>query len=172
MAVGEIGGLAEDRRDAALFIPTQDAIVGNVAAQQQAQVAEPHGTLGPAQPGRESLDARELQAILLEARIEHFDRGIGITGRGRPTRIGGIDAHGLRHSWRWGCICGILPRLTKVNGTENRMQRAMLLALALALSAPASAQDAKAWLEAQGLAATETQAYQDLEIVIAHPKDA
>jgi hypothetical protein len=47
----------------------------------------------------------------------------------------------------------------------------MLLALALALSAPVSAQDAKAWLEAQGLAATEIQAYQDLEIVIAHPKD-
>jgi hypothetical protein len=51
------------------------------------------------------------------------------------------------------------------------MHRAMLLGLALALAAPAQAQDAKAWLEAQGLAADETQVFQDLEIVVAHPKD-
>jgi hypothetical protein len=51
------------------------------------------------------------------------------------------------------------------------MHRAIPLVLALALPLGAQAQDAKAWLEAHGLAAVESQAFQDLEIVIAQPTD-
>ena len=43
---------------------------------------------------------------------------------------------------------------------------------ALVSSAPASAQDAKAWLESQGLDAADTKAYQEYEAVVARVKGA
>ena len=52
------------------------------------------------------------------------------------------------------------------------MFRMMLLALGLAAAHPSGEQDAAAWLEAQGLEATETKAFQDLEIVVARVKGA
>ncbi|HYC35333.1 MAG TPA: hypothetical protein VEC19_02845 [Usitatibacter sp.] len=53
------------------------------------------------------------------------------------------------------------------------MVRAMLLAAALAAALPAAAQDAKAWLESQGLeAAAEVKPFQDLEIAVAKVKGA
>lgn len=52
------------------------------------------------------------------------------------------------------------------------MHRAVLLALGIAVAPHALAQDAKAWLEAQGLAAAELKSFQDLEIAVAYPKDA
>ena len=45
------------------------------------------------------------------------------------------------------------------------MFRMMLLALGLAAVFPVSAQNAAAWLEAQGLEAAEPKTFQDLEIV-------
>jgi hypothetical protein len=48
----------------------------------------------------------------------------------------------------------------------------MILALALAAALPSSAQDAKAWLESQGLDALDTREVQDLEIVVARLKGA
>ena len=48
----------------------------------------------------------------------------------------------------------------------------MILALALAAALPSSAQDAKAWLESQGLDALDTKTVQDLEIVVARLKGA
>ena len=51
------------------------------------------------------------------------------------------------------------------------MQRALLLGCALALSPPSGAQDTKSWLESQGLAAADTKSFQDLDVVIAYPRD-
>jgi hypothetical protein len=51
------------------------------------------------------------------------------------------------------------------------MQRAALLAVVLA-ALPASAQDAKAWLESQNLEAADTKAFQDMEVVVARVKGA
>jgi hypothetical protein len=48
----------------------------------------------------------------------------------------------------------------------------LILALALAAALPSSAQDAKAWLESQGLDAIDTKEVQDLEIVVARLKGA
>jgi hypothetical protein len=50
--------------------------------------------------------------------------------------------------------------------------RQALLALGLAVALQANAQDAKSWLDAQGLEATDTKAFQDYEIVVARVKGA
>lgn len=52
------------------------------------------------------------------------------------------------------------------------MFRMMLLSLALAAAFPGHAQNAAAWLEAQGLEAADTKTFQDLEIVVARVKGA
>jgi hypothetical protein len=48
----------------------------------------------------------------------------------------------------------------------------MLFAIALAFALPCNAQDAKTWLDAQGLDALDTKTFQDLEIVVARLKGA
>jgi hypothetical protein len=50
--------------------------------------------------------------------------------------------------------------------------RPMLLALGVAVALQANAQDANAWLEAQGLEAADTRTYEDYEIVVARVKGA
>jgi hypothetical protein len=50
--------------------------------------------------------------------------------------------------------------------------RPMLLALGVAVALQANAQDANAWLEAQGLEAADTKTYEDYEIVVARVKGA
>lgn len=52
------------------------------------------------------------------------------------------------------------------------MFRSLALACALGAASHAAAQDANAWLESQGLAATHAQAFQDLDIVVARLKAA
>ena len=52
------------------------------------------------------------------------------------------------------------------------MIRVTLLALGLAAAFPSGAQNAAAWLEAQGLEAADTKVFQDLEIVVARVKGA
>jgi len=47
-----------------------------------------------------------------------------------------------------------------------------LFAIALAFAFPCNAQDAKAWLESQGLEALDTKTFQDLEVVVARLKGA
>ena len=78
MAVGVVRGLAEDRDRAALLVPAQHAVVGDVAPQEVAAVAEPDRTLGPATAGVEPLDRSQRQPVLVEGRIEHAHRRIGI----------------------------------------------------------------------------------------------
>jgi len=89
IAVGEVRRLAEDADRAGLFLPFQDALVRDVAAQQIAAVAEPHRAFGPAQAGGDAFHGGELQPVLLEARIERMDRGIRVIGRGTPA--GGMN---------------------------------------------------------------------------------
>ena len=49
--------------------------------------------------------------------------------------------------------------------------RIIIVVLAAAIL-PASAQDTKAWLESQGLEATDTKTFEDYEVVVAHVKGA
>src|SRR5262249_56210798 len=81
VAVGEIGGLPEDADRAGLLFPFEDALVGDVTAQEIASVPKPHGALGPTQAGGEALDGRQFQPVFLKARIKRVNCSIGITGR-------------------------------------------------------------------------------------------
>src|SRR6185503_9351392 len=87
VAVGEVGGLAVDADGTCLLLPLEDAIVGDIAPQQVTPVAEVDGTLRPAATGVEPLHAGKLQPVLLEARIERDDGGIGIA-RGLLPAVG------------------------------------------------------------------------------------
>ncbi len=78
VAVGLLAGLSENRDGAGLLVPAQDAVIGNVADQQAALVAQPDGTLAPAQAGGEALHRGIEQAVLQEPRIEDLDGRVGI----------------------------------------------------------------------------------------------
>ncbi len=71
VAVGVAGRLAEAVHQPGMLAPAHDAVVGDVAAQEIAAVAEPHRTLGPAQPAGDTLHRGERQAEMLEARVQH-----------------------------------------------------------------------------------------------------
>src|SRR6185436_14275448 len=88
VAVGVVGGLAEDADRARLLLPAHDAVVGDVAPQEVAAVAEPHWALVPARARGNLLDAGKPQPILGEARIEVLDGGIGIAIVHAPLREG------------------------------------------------------------------------------------
>src|SRR5262245_53504896 len=62
-------------------------------------------------------------------------------------------------------------KLSAVSNGEVHMKR-MIPALALAVALPCGAQDAKSWLESQGLDAIDTKTVQDLEVVVARLKGA
>src|SRR5262249_20500571 len=78
VAVGVVGGAPEHGDGARLFVPTHDAVVGNVAPQEIATVAEPHGALGPAESGRQPLHRRIVDPKPREALIQDLHRRIGI----------------------------------------------------------------------------------------------
>src|SRR2546430_14494565 len=78
IAVGVVRGLAKDRGEAALLVPAQDAVVGNVAPQHIASVADPDRALAPARAGGKPFHAGEQHVILREARVEIVDRRIRI----------------------------------------------------------------------------------------------
>src|SRR6476646_9050849 len=92
VAIGEIRRLSEDAYRAGLLLPFEDALVGNVAAQQIAAVAEPHRPFGPAQSRGQPLHRRKFQPVFFKARIERVDRRIGITRR-RPPAAGCCFGH-------------------------------------------------------------------------------
>src|SRR4051812_12683583 len=108
VAVGVVGGLAEDIDRARLLVPPHDAVVGDVAPEEVAAVAEPNRPLAPAEPRREPLDGGAGQAIAGEGGIEDLDRRVGITLAGLP--------HGtlLRANRPKGCRSGFSePRLRR-----------------------------------------------------------
>ena len=87
VAVGEVRRLAVDADRARLLLPLEDAVVGDVAPQQIAPVAEIHRPFRPAAARGEALHAGELQPVFLEARIERHDGRIGIA-RGLLPAVG------------------------------------------------------------------------------------
>ena len=80
IAVGMIGGFAPRRREAGRLVPAHDAIVGGVAPQQIAPVADPHRPLAPAAACGEPLHAGAEDLVFVEALVERLDGGIGIAG--------------------------------------------------------------------------------------------
>ena len=66
VAVGVIGGLAEDADPAGLLVPAHDAVVGNVAPQKTARIAEIDRALVETAAGREPLDARKREPVFAE----------------------------------------------------------------------------------------------------------
>src|SRR5262249_46006200 len=89
VAVGEIGGLPEDADRAGLLFPFEDALVGDVTAQEIASVPKPHWALGPTQAGGEALDGRQFQPVFLKARINRVNCRFG-------TTCVGMKAEGMR----------------------------------------------------------------------------
>src|SRR5262249_31630055 len=79
VAVGIVRRLAEHGGAAGLLIPPQDAVVGDVAPQEAARVAEPNRALAPPCAGVEPLDAGIENAIFQKARIEDLDGRVWIT---------------------------------------------------------------------------------------------
>ena len=78
-------------------VPAQDAVVRDVAEQQEAAVAEPHRAFGPVEAGGQPLDRARQQAQRQEAFVEHLDAGVGQSGvrREGDGAVGGSRAHGL-----------------------------------------------------------------------------
>src|SRR5262249_25724428 len=71
-------GLAEHADPPGLLVPAHDAVVGNIAPQEAARVAEIDRPLVEAAAGGDAFDAGERDAIFLEARIEHLDGGVRV----------------------------------------------------------------------------------------------
>src|SRR5262249_60124048 len=63
VAVGVVRRFSEHADAAGLLLPAHDAVVGNVAPQQVAAVAEPHRPLAPAHAGGPPLDPGHTHAI-------------------------------------------------------------------------------------------------------------
>ena len=97
VAVGEVRRLAEDADRARLLLPLEDAVVGDVAPEQVAPVAEVDRALGPAAAGGEPLHAGELEPVLLEARIERDNGWVGIARGLLPAGGEGGDGRGGGH---------------------------------------------------------------------------
>src|SRR5205085_7098804 len=76
--VGIVRRLAIDAHCPGLLIPAHDAVVGDVAPENAAGVAEIDRSLAPAHAGGQALDAGVEQAIAVKARDEAFDGGVGI----------------------------------------------------------------------------------------------
>src|SRR5262249_3241038 len=71
------------------FIPTHDAVVGGVAPQQIAPVAEPDRALAPRHAGGEPLHANDVRPVFEEAWIEYLDGRVRIARARRPVGKGG-----------------------------------------------------------------------------------
>src|SRR6185369_9728454 len=78
VAVGIARGFAENRDLAAFLVPTQHAVVRNVAPDERTRVAQPYRTLGPAAAGVQALYLGEGQPVFVEGIIHHHDGGVGI----------------------------------------------------------------------------------------------
>src|SRR6185295_1765438 len=94
IAVGEVRRLAEYADRARLLVPSHDPVVRDVAPQETARIAEPHGPLRPPEPGGEALDGAIEDAVLGEAVIEHLDGRIGVTHEvhERSYRVSSVTA--------------------------------------------------------------------------------
>ena len=97
VAVGVVRRLAEHADRARLLLPLEDPVVGDVAPEEVAPVAEPGRSFRPAKAGSQPLDLGQLDAVLREARVEDPDGGIGIALARLPV---GADARRRRRRGR------------------------------------------------------------------------
>src|SRR5258705_13440560 len=70
VAVGMVARLTEDADPAGFLVPAHDAVIGNVAPQKTAHIAEIHRALVETAAVREPLDARKREPVFIEGRIE------------------------------------------------------------------------------------------------------
>jgi len=116
IAIAVIRRLAEDADFACIFEPAQYAVVGNVTPEQIAAVAEPDRAFGPATSGVQALDGGIADKILGEARIDHFDRRVGVVHRILRVSVSG-ESRGLK---RHGCG-GSSSKVEKVTSFHSRL---------------------------------------------------
>ena len=82
VAIAVIRGLTEYAGLARGFVPLHDAVVGDVAEEQETAVAEVDRTLGPARTRPKSLDYRVGDLEGCEAIVQDFDGGVGVADDG------------------------------------------------------------------------------------------
>ena len=89
VAIAVVGGTPKERYLPGLFVPAQDAIVGNITEQQKPSVPKVYWPFGPACPGPQPLHRRISQAVGSKAGIEDFNGRIGVAdGRTVPASVG------------------------------------------------------------------------------------
>src|SRR5262245_16980932 len=81
VAVGVVRRSTEQADRAGLFFPTHDAVIWNIAPQEIATVAKPHGPLVEATIASNTLDRCEPENDSFEARIKHPKVGIRVPDR-------------------------------------------------------------------------------------------
>lgn len=95
--VGEVGVFAVHREGVGDFVPTHDAVVGDVADQQVTPVADPDRPFGPTHAGGKFLDAGVEDAQFEKAVVENVDEGIRVAlaqrfcGRRKAGQGGAAD---------------------------------------------------------------------------------
>ena len=89
-AVGMVGRRAKGRDLPSLVVPTQDAVVGNVAPQQAAVVAKPLRAFAPAATRGDLLNAAAVDTVFGKALMQDFYRRVGVAAvrRERNARAG------------------------------------------------------------------------------------
>ena len=86
VAVGVVRRLPEDRGLAGFLVPSEDAVVGNVAPQHAPLIADPHRAFAPAAAGVKPLDRGiHRRPQRLETRVEGDDCRVGIGLGGLPS---------------------------------------------------------------------------------------
>src|SRR5215472_7811964 len=79
--VAVVRGSAENTNLSGLLMPTQHAVVGDVAEQQITPIPKPDRSLRPSRTGVEALDRSVGHFVFRETRINHFHGSIGIGHR-------------------------------------------------------------------------------------------
>src|SRR5262249_27702908 len=93
VAVGKVGRLAKHADRSSLFFPLHHSVVGNVAPEQIAPIAEPYRPFRPAKTVRNALDRCQVQPIFRKALVDYFDGGIGIALVGLPGGLQRFCVH-------------------------------------------------------------------------------
>src|SRR3954451_8725692 len=86
VAVGVIARLTEGADPAGFLVPAHDAVIGDVAPQQTARIAEIDRPLVETAAAREPLDARKRDPVFVEGRIETLNRRVRIALARLPRR--------------------------------------------------------------------------------------
>ena len=128
VAVGEVRRLAEHADRPGLLLPLHDPVVGDVAEQDVAAVAEPDRPLGPAEAGGQPLDLGRLMPVAGERWVDDLDERVGVALAGLPVGAGRSGqrrrradaAARVRTRRRWSSMPAVLARApARVNGSPD-----------------------------------------------------